>query len=252
MSGEKERPDEIPEEGSELVRVLDSVVPGLAEGAASGMKRAVRGQANLFLRWVLAPAKSHRAASTRRWLTVVVPVLLLAVLACTLPPVGTFIVRSIWGGPIELSREVAVWLDGTRLCLEILAVLCVSGGAYSEVVRRMVRERLKSFESELQDRVRADSARLERRTVESCDRILDVLGKAGNQPVYATLRELLGESDRFGRRVLSHVPRHYDLFLMNQVARGFPGGILGLTAFVLYLGVIGLKVFKLWAQLPVS
>ncbi len=252
MTDDEKRPAENPEEGAELFRVLDSVVPGLAEGATTGMKRAVRGQTNLFLRWVLAPARSHRAAPTRRWLTVAVPLLLVAVLACTLPPVGTFVVRSVWGGPIELGAEVAVWLDGIRLCLEILAVLCVSGGAYSEVVRRMVRERLQAFESDLQERVREDSERLERRTVESCDRLLDVLGKAGQQPVYATLRALLGESDRFGRGVLAQVPRHYDLFLLNQVARGFPGGVLGLTAFALYLGVIGLKVFKLWAQLPVA
>lgn len=251
MTEDQEKPANPPEEGSELVGVLDSVVPGLAEGAASGVRRAVRGQTNLFLRWVLAPARGESAATMRRGFTVGVPVLLLVVLACTLPPVGTYVVKTIWGGPIELTREVAVWLDGIRLCLEILAVLCVSGGAYSEVVRRMVRERLKSFESELQDRLREESERLERRTVESCDRLLGVLGKAGHQPVHATLRSLLSESDRFGRRVLTHVPRHYDLFLINQVARGFPGGILGLTAFVLYLGVIGLKVFKLWAQLPV-
>jgi hypothetical protein len=239
------------DEGEELTTVLDAVFPGISEGVASGMKRAVRRETDFFLRWVLAPARGGGNRTVRKAATVAAPLMLVVVLACTLPPVGTLVVRGIWGGPIDLSPGTAVWLDGIRLCLEILAVLCVGGGAYSQVVRRMVRERLESFEAELKTRIREDSEQLERRTLDSCNRIVDVLGRAGQQPVTLTLRDLLGESDRFGRGVLAQVPRHYDLFLMNQAARAFPGGILGLTAFMLYLGVIGLKVFKLWAALPV-
>ncbi len=240
------------DEGGELTSLLESVLPGLGQGVTAGMKRAVRRETDFFLRWVLAPARGGGNRSLRKLATVSAPLLLLVILACTLPPVGTFVVRGIWDGPLDLRPETVVWLDGIRLCLEILAVLCVGGGAYSQVVRRMVRERLQSFEEELQSRIKTDSERLERRTLESCERIVGVLGKAGAEPVHVTLRGLLGESDRFGRGVLAQLPRHYDLFLMNQAARAFPGGILGLTAFVLYLGVIGLKVFKLWAALPVA
>jgi len=188
----------------------------------------------------------------RRLVTVAVVMLLVIILACALPPVGSAVVNAVWGGPLPLSPGGKVWVDGVRICLEVLTVLCIGGGAYSEVVRRAVQEKLQAYEADLQSRVAQDSDRLERRTRESCDRILDVLRRADRQPVAGTLRQLVGESDRFGRKVLARVPRHYDLFLVNQVARSFPGGILGLTAFVLYLGVVGMKIVKLWSNLPAA
>jgi len=234
----------------QLFAILDSVKLGAIGHARTGVELAVKGQRRILTRWVLAPARSAGSPLMRRLVTAGVVLLLLVILACALPPVGQLVVDTLWDGSLELSAQQRAWLDGLRICLEVLTVLCIGGGAYSEVVRRAVRQKLQSFEADLQQQVSEQSERLERRTKESCDRLIEVLRRADRQPPLATLRDLLGESDRFGRKVITQVPRHYDLFLLNQVARSFPGGILGLTAFVLYLGVVGLKIVKLWASLP--
>jgi hypothetical protein len=242
-------PSDRPPGDDHLTAILDSVVPAALGTARAGVEAAVVGQRRLLTRLVIAPTRAGRLKGSRRAITAVIVLLLLALLASALPPVGRVVVDVVFGGSLTLSAGARSWIDGVRICLEVLTVLCIGGGAYSEVVRRAVREKLHTFEADLQQRVSEDADRLERRTRESCDRILTVLGSAGRKPLHGTLRELVGESDRFGRKVLAQVPRHYDLFLMDQLARSFPGGILGLAAFALYLGVVVLKIVKLWAAL---